>query len=133
MRRFSTSDIDRVRLRALTREQTIDLMEKRQEAAVLRYMREITKLGDSTGPWVEVELLVTSERTLARRRSMSDMEKLSFRHLTNAQIAKVMAGEQNALEARLQKQVQRLRELHELKREGLDQAGYRKRMRSGKM
>lgn len=73
------------------------MMERRQEAAVLRYMRQISELNlawplDDKLEWVaEPEI------------------HEDFRNLDNCQIAKIMADEQQLLEGRLRKQVETLR------------------------
>ncbi|EEQ38224.1 hypothetical protein EJF18_30933 [Clavispora lusitaniae] len=77
----------------LSREKTIDYMEKRQEATVLRYMRQIAELEGATGPGGAVSL-----RMGAR----------DFSTLDNGEIASIMESEQEFLEQRLQRKVESL-------------------------
>lgn len=79
------SDTERASVRTLTRGQTIDLMERRQEAVVLRYMRQIGKVD--------------------KRWAAAWMEKVDFRQMSKRQIVRVMATEQAVLEGELQRQV----------------------------
>lgn len=93
-------------LRSLTREETIDIMEKRQEAAVLRYMRQISQINEKwplEDVWLlESSLLVTEPETVKRE---------NFASLNNSQIARIMASEQRMLEWRLQRQMAVLQEI----------------------
>ncbi|KAF3989267.1 hypothetical protein FT663_02814 [Candidozyma haemuli var. vulneris] len=116
-RRFSAGDVDRVKPWTLTREQTIDLMERRQEAAVMKYVREISRLSEEGNWQIEVP------RKRARRNSSlggkvaaneepREAEKptvVDFGKMNSAQIASVMQGEQAAMENRLEQKVATLR------------------------
>lgn len=75
-------------------------MERRQEAAVLRYMRQMAKLNEH---WPRDEMwLVDGNLPFEHHENFSE--------LTNSQIAKIMAAEQRVLEWRLQRQMAVLRE-----------------------
>lgn len=87
-------------LTTLTREDTIDIMERRQEAAVLRYMRQMAKLNEH---WPRDEMWLVDG-------SLPFEHHENFSELTNSQIAKIMAAEQRVLEWRLQRQMAVLRE-----------------------
>lgn len=90
--------MDTTSLAALSREDTIDIMERRQEAAVLRYMRQIATLNDQN-PLDEMWLVDSYY-----------VENHNFSELSNCQIARIMANEQRAIEWRLQRQMAVLQE-----------------------
>ncbi|PVH14794.1 uncharacterized protein CXQ87_005070 [Candidozyma duobushaemuli] len=105
-RRFSAGDVDRVKPWSLTREQTIDLMERRQEAAVMKYVREISRLSEE-GNWQ-----IETPRKRPRRESAEMAankeavpKTVDFGKMNSAQIAVVMQDEQAAMESRLKQTV----------------------------
>ncbi|KAL6021510.1 hypothetical protein ACNR90_004801 [Candidozyma auris] len=108
-RRFSAGDVDRVKPWTLTREQTIDLMERRQEAAVMRYVRELATLGEEN----EWHVDVPRKRAKSAREGASGMAAkpgaVDFGKMNSAQIASVMQGEQTMMEIKLQSKVESLR------------------------
>lgn len=109
-RRFSAGDADRVKPWTLTREQTIDLMERRQEAAVMKYVREISRLSDK-GNW---QIAMPRKRPRLESAEMAANEesqprKVNFGEMNSAQIAVEMQGEQAAMESRLEKTMVLLR------------------------
>lgn len=108
-RRFSAGDVDRVKPWMLTREQTIDLMERRQEAAVMRYVRELATLGEENDWHVDVP----RKRAKSSREGALGMAAkpgaVDFGKMNSAQIASVMQGEQTMMEIKLQLKVESLR------------------------
>lgn len=108
-RRFSAGDVDRVKPWMLTREQTIDLMERRQEAAVMRYVRELATLGEENDWHVDVP---RKRAKSAREGALGMAAKpgaVVFGKMNSAQIASVMQGEQTMMEIKLQLKVESLR------------------------
>lgn len=85
------SDVERANLHELTRGQTIDLMERRQEAVVLRYIRQMGAVDDE---WEAAE---------------HDAGEQDFRTLSNSEIAHVMASELDVLESRLRRHVEQIK------------------------
>lgn len=84
----------------LTREETIDILERRQEAAVLRYMRQMPSLhenGTLEDFWLVDDPIEEHHEDFSR--------------LNNMEIASIMAGEQKKIEWRLQRQMAALRGL----------------------
>lgn len=88
-----------------TRGQAIDLLERRQEAALLRFFRA-----------QEEEALVAADDVSIFEQPRpfdctccGSIETSEFLRLSNAQIAEVMAGEQKLLESRIRRQVLRRR------------------------
>lgn len=78
----------------LTREQLIDYMEKRQDATVIRYMRQIEDLEGEVGLQVEPDAPELGAR--------------DFRVLDTSQIVQIMETEQEIFERRLQRRVETL-------------------------
>lgn len=82
----------------LTREETIDILERRQEATVLRYMRQMPSVHENGA--LEDHWLVDDP--------FEDHHE-DFSRLNNTEIASIMAGEQKKIEWRLQRQMAALR------------------------
>lgn len=78
-------------LGVLDREQMIDYMEKRQDATVLRYMRQIADLEGEVGLQTDPEV--------------AEVRASDFRTLDTIQIARIMETEQEVFERRLQRRV----------------------------
>ncbi|SGZ56408.1 CIC11C00000003285 [Sungouiella intermedia] len=87
-------------LGTLTREETIDIMERRQEAAVLRYIRQMSRLHE-IGPLDDLWVVDVDEE-----------HHEDFSQLNNLQIASIMASEQKKMEYRLERQMAVLRRNH---------------------
>ncbi|OBA21819.1 hypothetical protein METBIDRAFT_10745 [Metschnikowia bicuspidata var. bicuspidata NRRL YB-4993] len=77
--------------------QTLDFLERRQEAAVLSQLRRLSETHPS---WAENPSLVADLQPAWGMEPRSE-----FRDLSMAQIAEVMAGEQKLLESRIQRRV----------------------------
>lgn len=82
----------------LSREETIDILERRQEATVLRYIRQMSTLHEN-GQLDELWL----------QQDWQDEHHMDFSHLNNMEIASIMANEQKKIEWRLQRQMAALR------------------------
>lgn len=79
-RRFSTGTLD---LQKLTREQALNWLEERQEATVLRYMRE------------------SSFDRMLERPVKHNVRVSDFRRLSNTEVAQIMMDEEAMLEREL--------------------------------
>lgn len=82
-------------LSALTREETIDILERSQEATVLRYIRQISQLNDK---WPSEDLWMVDGLTVDDRQ-----KPRNFTSLNNLQIAQIMEAEQKTMEQRLRR------------------------------
>lgn len=88
-----TSETECEALRKLSKEETIDMMERRQEAAVLRYVRQMPSLGE----WI---LSVNVE--------VPEFPNMDFKVMGNDEIASVMEEELEQMELRLRWQKERM-------------------------
>ncbi|GEQ72424.1 hypothetical protein JCM33374_g6111 [Metschnikowia sp. JCM 33374] len=93
--------------RSFTREQTIDILERRQEAAVLRHLRQLNSLDPCwcVGAVGAVGAVGPSLAQYHSSRPQDPFMLSEFGALSNAQIAEVMATEQKILESRLQRSI----------------------------
>lgn len=88
-----TSEADHEALRRLSKEETIDMMERRQEAAVLRYVRQMPSLGE----WI-----------LSVNIDVPEFPNMDFKAMANDEIATVMEEELEQMEQRLRWQKERM-------------------------
>lgn len=99
---FPTNAAENSVPRSFTLEQTIDLLERRQEAAVLRHLRELKVASPIWANEWGWPLACTQTPSASHPYTTG-----GFHALSKAEIAEVMAGEQQMLESRIRRVARR--------------------------